>query len=293
MTRSRFAPPRNALVEQGMRRTPPVALSLAAAALLAVAPARAGEHPVLASYTAYFSGFTVMTLDASLGLEAERYRAVAQMRTAGLLALFLRGEQTAAVEGRVDPATSLGLAPERYGLDGRWRDRVRRIAMRWQDGTPEVLALVPANDEERDPVPIDLQRGTVDAMSALVALLQRIARSGRCDGTVAVFDGRRRTDVTAQTEGEEELAPHRWSSYAGRALRCGFEGRQVAGFWREADPVEARRPRGGTAWFARPAPGLPIVPVRIEAETSWGTVYIHLSRIGFGDLPAPTRESRN
>ncbi|MFQ3622249.1 MAG: DUF3108 domain-containing protein [Acetobacteraceae bacterium] len=273
-------------------RFSPIA-AVAAAAFVVIPPTRAAEPPVLATYTAYFSGFTVMTLDASLGLDAERYRAVAQMRTAGLLAVFLRGEQTAVVEGRVGPETALGLAPERYGLDGRWRDRVRRIAMRWQGGTPEVLTLIPANDEERDPVPLELQRGTVDAMSALVGLLHRVARTGRCDGAAAVFDGRRRTDFTARTEGEEELAAHRWGSYAGRALKCGFEGRQVAGFWREADPAQAREPRGGAAWFARPGPGLPMVPVRIEAETNWGTVHVHLTRIGFGDLPAPTRESRN
>lgn len=288
MTRTRLARAKPAGERLRMLR----ALALAALALSPALPAQAGE-PVLASYTVYFSGFRVVELDASLALAADRYRALARLRTAGLLAAFVRGEQVSEVEGKLAPATPLGLAPERYAMEGRWRDRVRRIALRWNGLSPEVVALLPANEEEREPVPPELQRGTVDTMSALVALIARVSASGRCDGAAAVFDGRRRSDFTAATEGEETLAPHRWGLYAGPALKCRFEGRQVAGFWREADPAQAREPRTGAAWLARPGPDLPVIPVRIDAETNWGTIHIHLTKVGRGEVPLPLRESRN
>lgn len=267
---------------------------IAAAALAALAPAaRAAEPPVLAAYTAYFSGFSVATLDAALYFDAERYRLAALMRTAGILAAFVRGEQTAEVEGLVQPASSVGLAPTRYAMEGRWRDRLRRIAMRWPGGQPEVLALIPANTEEREPVPLELQRGTIDTMTALVSLLRRATETGRCEGEAALFDGRRRTDVAARTDGEDTLHPHRWGIFAGRALRCTVEGRQIAGFWSGQNRDEAGTPRSATAWLARPEPGMPLIPVRIEAETGWGPVYIHLTRIGRGELALPTQQSRN
>jgi hypothetical protein len=266
----------------------------ATAALAALAPAaRAAEPPVLASYTAYFSGFSVATLDAALHLDAERYRLAALMRTAGILAAFIRGEQTAEVEGVVRPNSGIGLAPARYAMEGRWRDRLRRIAMRWPGGEPEVLALIPANTEEREPVPAELRHGTIDTLSAIVSLLRRVTETGRCEGEAALFDGRRRTDVTARTDGEDTLREHRWGIFAGPALRCTVEGRQVAGFRSGQSRDEAGTPLSATAWLARPGPGLPLIPVRIEAETGWGPVYVHLTRIGRGELALPTQDSRN
>ncbi|MDW8443190.1 MAG: DUF3108 domain-containing protein [Acetobacteraceae bacterium] len=180
MTRSRLAGASEARDSSWMSPLGP-ALALALLLFGLSAPTRANEA-VFASYTVYFSGFRVVELDASLALAADRYRALARLRTAGLLAAFVRGEQVSEVEGRVTPATALGLSPDRYALEGRWRDRVRRVALRWHGTTPEVLALVPANEEEREPVPPELQRGTVDTMSALVALIARVSASGRCDG---------------------------------------------------------------------------------------------------------------
>lgn len=271
-----------------------LALPLAALPALASAP-RAAYPPVQASYTAYWSGFSIASMDASLELGADAYRVAATMRTTGLLAVFVRGEQITTVEGRIRPAaTPLALEPERFLMEGRWRDSLRRVAMRWSGPNPEVLALLPANQEEREPVPPELQRGTVDTLTALAALIRLAATENRCDGSAQVFDGRRRSDFNAVTERVETLEPHRWSGFSGRALRCRFEGRQVAGFWKQQDREEAARPRGGTAWLASPGPGLPMIPVRIEADSAWGTVYVHMTRAAPGvlDLPAQRTDRR-
>jgi hypothetical protein len=270
---------------------------LAALALpLGLAAAREGVAaqvgPVQASYTAYFSGLSIATLDASLDLGAEAYRVAATMRTTGMLAMIVRGEQVTLVEGRVQPAaTPLALAPARFLTEGTWRSTLRRVAMSWTGGQPEVLSLLPAAQDEREPVPPELQRNTVDTLTALAALVRQAASTGRCDGAAQVFDGRRRSDFTATTEGMETLEAHRWSAFSGPALRCRFEGRQVAGFWKQADREEAAKPRGGLAWFASPAPGLPMIPVRIEADSTWGTVYVHMTRAAPGMLALPAQRS--
>jgi hypothetical protein len=278
-----------------MRTIALAALALPLAALPAAASSpRAAHGPVQASYTAYWSGFSIATMDASLELGAEAYRVAATMRTTGLLAMFVRGEQVTTVEGRVQPAAALALQPQRFLTEGRWRNTLRRVAMSWSGTQPEVLALLPANQDEREPVPPELQRGTVDTLTALAALVRLAANENRCDGAAQVFDGRRRSDFTAVTDGTETLEANRWSGFAGPALRCRFEGRQVAGFWKEQDRAEAAKPRGGTAWLASPGPGLPVIPVRIEADSAWGTVYVHMIRAAPGvlDLPAQRTERR-
>lgn len=276
----------------GMPRSLAALLALPFCLALPAGASAAHPGPVQASYTAYFSGFSIVTLDASIDLGAEAYRVAATMRTTGMLAMIVRGEQVSLVEGRVQPAgTPFALAPSRFLMEGTWRSTLRRVAMSWTGGQPDVLSVVPASQDEREPVPAELQRNTVDTLTALAALVRQAAGTGRCDGAAQVFDGRRRSDFTAATEGIDTLAAHKWGSFSGPALRCRFEGRQVAGFWRQGDRDEAAKPRGGFAWFASPAPGLPMIPVRIEAESSWGTVYVHITRAAPGMLALPARHS--
>ena len=275
-----------------MRTIALAALALPLAAQPAGAAPRPGHGPVQASYAAYWSGLSIATMEASLELGTEVYRVSASMRTAGLLAVFVRGEQVVTVEGRVLPgAAPLALQPQRFLTEGRWRNTLRRVSMVWSGQQPEILALQPANQEEREPVPPELQHGTVDTLTALAALVRLAASENRCDGAARVFDGRRRSDFTAVTEGIETLEANRSGGFAGPALRCRFEGRQIAGFWKEQDRAEAAKPRGGTAWLASPAPGLPVIPVRIEAESAWGTVHVLMTRAALGVVDLPQQQS--
>ena len=133
-------------------------------------------------------------------------------------------------------------------------------------GNPRVVQLAPPVEDDRESVPASLQPGTIDSLSAMAELVASVARTGRCDGAQRTFDGRRLSELSARTVGEESLAPTGRSTFSGRALRCDLEGRQIAGFAKDADPAAAR-PLHGSAWFASLAPGTPAVPVRISFET--------------------------
>jgi hypothetical protein len=74
-----------------------------------------------------------------------------------------------------------------------------------------------------------------------------------------------------------ELEPTGRSSFAGRALRCDFVGRQSAGFMLDEDRERLQQPQMGTAWFAAVAPGGPKIPVRMAFRTRWfgeATMYL-------------------
>ncbi|MBU8538358.1 DUF3108 domain-containing protein [Falsiroseomonas tokyonensis] len=245
-----------------MKISAPAVLSFLGA-LLAVESARA--QPIRAVYDVYAAGMTVLQLEAVFDLSATGYRVETQLRTRGIASTIVPGQQVAQVVG----AWQAGQArPSSYRSHGTWRGRERVVVLAWEAGNPVVQALVPPDEEEREVVPADARRGTIDALSALALLSRTVAGSGGCQGQAPVFDGRRRSDFASQGGALEIIRP--WGeAWHGQALRCSFIGRQVAGFLRDQPRGEAARPQQGTAWMAAPFPGAPPIPVRIEMPSRW------------------------
>jgi len=253
----------------------PIGLALFLPAFAPVAMA----EPVRASYRVTAAGLTVMEVEAVFDLSAPaEYRIETHSRLTGFAATFFSGRQSNAVQG-VWAGDSP--RPVRFVAEGLWRGERQRIVLEYPAGEPVVRDLEPPNEGEREAVPPDLARGTMDSLSALAQLTRTLARTQSCDGAAQVYDGRRRTDISAGTGGWERLPAWR-DAWSGVAMRCTFEGRQLAGFMLDDDrPAESRQPQQGTAWMASIAPGTPPVPVRIDLQSRWfGKVTAYLVQAG-------------
>ncbi len=238
-----------------------------AAALFAAAPAfaqTAQTGTARLSYAAYAGGFEAMDLEAAMALTPQSYRVQVAYHLTGVVGVLMHGEATTTVDGRFQGAAAV---PRTLVSTGRFRGQPRVTEIDWRDGSPTVVQLQPPVEQEREPVPPAAQAHTVDSLSAMALLLHQVAASGRCEGAMTTFDGRRLSSLTARTVGEETLPPTGRSSFQGTALRCDFEGRQLAGFFRDADQAALRQPQYGSAWFARVQPGGLPVPVRITFHT--------------------------
>ncbi len=247
-------------------------LTLAALLLLAARPAAAED--VHLHYTAYAAGLPVLAMEADWNILPTAYKVHLALHTVGTLALAFKGQSDSIAEGVFEAGHP---KPRRYFSYGTLGGMQRVTQIDYPGHEPRVRQMVPPDEDERDPVPETQQAGTVDSLSAMAELVRQVNATGRCDGRISTFDGRRLSELAARTGSVQQLEATSRSSYSGLALRCDFEGRQLGGFIHDEDQTRLREPQHGTAWFAATTPGGEQVPVRIEFRTRWfgtATMYV-------------------
>jgi hypothetical protein len=234
----------------------------------------AASAQVNLAYDTYASGIEVMQMHAHFGLGPRNYRIDLDYHTTGLPGVFYRGHQTNTVRGVWQDEHAKPL--EFFG-DGIWRGRPRRTLIVYDHDLPVIKELRPPQEAEREPVPQELRLHTVDTLSALAQLMHKVERGATCETAVRTYDGRRVLDIVARTAGQERLDRTGRSIFSGPALRCDFEGHQLAGFLLGEDDPKHRMPLYGSAWLAPILPGAPPLPVRIAFQTRWfglATMYL-------------------
>ncbi len=160
--------------------------------------------------------------------------------------------------------------PERYTSVGRLRGEPRQTELDYVgDDDPQIRVLIPATEPKRDPVPPAQQAGTIDTLSAMAMLVHAVNTTGRCDGRVTAFDGRRLIAFSSRTAGTQDLPPTGRSTFAGPTLRCDIVSQQLAGFKHDADYARLQHPQPGNAWFAHLSPDGPLVLVRAVFPTTF------------------------
>jgi hypothetical protein len=201
-----------------------------------------------------------VTLDQTAG----RYVIAGSGRTVVPAGLFVDWQGEATSEGLRD-----GWRVARHESTGRVGDRVRRTTVEWPaaEAPPRFTADPPPDSAEIVPLPEGATLGTVDPYSASLRLLATLERTGRCEGTERVFDGRRRYDVTVAQIAAETLTAEVPGAYAGPALRCRLSQTWIGGHGRDWRPSGA----GRDVWVARLGDGT-WVPVRLDLPTRFGAV---------------------
>jgi hypothetical protein len=260
-------------------------LLLALACCLLVAGgegARAQARSASVSYDVYTGGFQILELDADISLDAGSYDLSARLRTRGLMSTLFPWEQANRVAGTT---TAPFPAPLRFEQRGVFRGKERSVEIAYRDGRIAGLAVAPvgADDNDREPVPIDDVAGALDPLTGIVALLLRLEAGGSCDGRYDGFDGRRRFTMELVDRGSEAIEVPGARGGPGTTRVCDFVYRQTAGYARRVTwgPDRQREPREGRVWIGDPrqvAPGVALtrLPLRMEVENSYGRMLAHL-----------------
>lgn len=245
-------------------------------------PIAANDDDVHAEFATYAAGLHIADVEAGFGFGPWSYQMQLAFHTTGLVGFFLRGHQWTTVTGSWDDTQP---APHEFLGDGEWRGQRRITLIDYEQGVPEIRTLVPPDEAERQKVPPALQVKTVDTLSAVAQLMRNVGASGRCEGTVRTYDGRRVMEIAAHTVGSEILAPTERSMFSGTTLRCDFEGHMLAGFLIGDTDEADRRPLHGSVWLAQVVPGAPPMPVRMTFQTRWfGDATMYLTKAAPGKL---------
>ena len=259
-------------------------IGVAAAALLALVSGQAmaadaiGQRVTL-GYELYAASLPAASLDIVLERTGSSYRIDGDLRTVGLAELRVgwRARQVSTgrlVDGEVEPA--------HYSNHGEWRDHPRIAILKYGSVTGLDVELTPtAAAEQRPAVETGMRHGTVDFMSAMVEMAFAPSPEAACSGTVEIFDGRRRYDMTLIAGRLENLPAKPVSMYAGEALRCAVTVRRIAGFPAGGDGFDI--PEKAYLWLAREARSGLVLPVRIQAPTEYGMADIYLARLAVND----------
>ena len=215
------------------------------------------------------------TLDVDLAPSA--YRLTLRFHTTGLVEMVAGDRVDEHTNGKFENGRP---APLEYGSNGHLHGQDRVVDLTWRDGTPIVTAIAPPNETEREDVPGVLLARTVNPLDAIVLLLHQAAATGRCEGSVRAYDGRRLQLLEARTAGEDDIPRSSRSSFFGRGLRCDFSDQTLAGYRLGSGRDDDFRVHRGTIWLAQVLPGMPRLPVRASVETRFlGEAMIYLTAV--------------
>jgi len=249
---------------------------LSGVATLIASQAGAAE-PVRLGYTIYAGGFHVLDASIVLDLGRDGYTVEVNAQTQGILGTLFPWRTLARSDGKLNAGEA---QPRIHRQTGTWRGQDRAVSL-YYDGSGSVLAEVrpPDDPAEREPVPPELVPGTTDPLSAVLSVASAVAVGRGCSETVPVFDGRRRYDLTFQAMGSRNLPPSRYSVFSGPAVQCQVTSKVLAGNWRKDGGLTSddEKKTPFSLMLAPVVEGMPPIPVRLEGQSRFGEVIMHLT----------------
>jgi hypothetical protein len=247
---------------------------------LAVAPGRFDNAPAKLAYQVYFGGLKALALDVEIDLSSALYRVRLSAHTEGLIDWVVDWTAQSTSEGSIAGGA---LRPARHSTESVLRGSRREVRLTYhQDGSIDAAVEPPVETDEREPVTAEQARGAFDPVSAVLIAAREVAVQGSCDQRVKVFDGRRRYDLAFSDGGRQDLKPTEYGSFSGPATLCLFRYIRIAGFQKPGGRWSNPRDedRIYRVWLAPIVAGLPPLPVRIEAEGTFGDLIVHLVEAG-------------
>ena len=228
-----------------------------------------------AQYSSRVLIFPVGDITFEARLEADGYHARSRIEAAGLAALFTDFDITAEVEGDLVDG---GASPTRYAHVERTGRKVRAVEVTFDNGLARSVADPPFGSWGVPPASEVDRMGTLDPMTAFVALSERLTQpdGGGCNGELPVFDGKARYNLRLETVGERPLRTRGWR---GDALLCNAWYVPIAGYDPEDYPSESELSHPLRIWLAPLEDGRYYLPVRLYTRAGLGGVSIELTNL--------------
>ena len=246
-------------------------------------PPQPSYRTLALTYEVYAGGLHIFSFDVNLSLQPQGYRIVAAGSTRGITGFLYKWDVKLAAEGAQ-------FQPMRYVTVNTGRQPTKVMQLDFNKGGSFTVTRNPpepveeSESPEENELPSSLPVNVSDPLSAGLLATQVLARTGSCEQTIPVFDGKRRYNLLLHDAGTGEVPKGRTSVYHGPAVLCGFTMERISGFKtrRYAAQWDEDKDEPPTLWVAKVREDMPPVPVRYTGAVSLGAIVVHLTKIELG-----------
>lgn len=238
-------------------------------------------------YDVYAGGFKALNANLELDLTQQAYDIGLNAETDGFIGSIFPWKGSYATSGHSDEGV---LIPTVSTARSSWRSEVKMTELNY-DPKGNLLkttvqqgerTVVKRNDDESGQT---MAKDAVDMLTGALLMMQNAKNTEKCEGTFPVFDGKRRYNITLKDDGKETIQKSKYSRFTGEALRCTLKVEPVAGFkekdkkrgWMAVQSHTEELKKPPTIWFAHLEEKGPVVPVRMEINSTYGAVVAHLA----------------
>lgn len=257
----------------------------------AVAEERPSYHYQEMHYDVYAGGINVVNAGMKLDFRKKgEYSMVFDAETRGFLGSLV--PWSGSFESRGWAFRDGRRVPDVHESIAMWRDEKEVKTYNYgKDGSFKDLTTTYVGKKPKKEIPDDeLTKGTTDALTATILVMEHVSDGGDCDGTSEVYDGKRRYKLIFRHEGFVTMEKTRYNAYAGTAIQCTVEVEPIAGAWHKKPRgwlsiQEQGRDRGmmPTVWMAQVVENAVVVPVRVRVKTAYGTLFMHMTKYKSGE----------
>lgn len=255
---------------------------------LAATPAHAqGAGHYAFRYDVYAGGVQAVAAQMDLAMADDAYKIDFTAQTRGFVGTVFPWQSHYSSEGLIGAA---GLVPKANRVAKTERGTTKTLEMDFDADGQLVGRRETENQQDKILAPLEpgLADGAADLLTATLSVLRQAALAGGCGQQATVFDGSRRFALSTRAAGEVDLPSSDYSAYAGPALKCVLDIEPKGGHWRDRQLQWFDRAHGAArdpviVWLARPVADGPLVPVRLQLKSPYGTALVHLAGSDLSD----------
>ena len=277
--------PRPAAGVPGRRRGAAGLCLLVAVATAATAPSAAGaagkaalsDRTIAVRWTVTWGGLPIYKVRFQTEIENGRYTAEFEARSHGVIEAVAKNRTYWQSAGRVADAAA---APER--MHQRYlmrRGGYRTVSMAWAPSGAVATHIDPPEPKnKRKKVPEEMQRGTIDPLTAILNGLIAPRGGPPCKYEANLFEGRRRIDIRLSFHRHGKALRLKGHKLPRKATVCLLHAKRVAGF-RTRHFKEVPKLYPLKLWVVRlEKPGI-WLPVEMALKTRYGIARARLSEL--------------
>jgi len=259
--------------------------------IFACSASSAAAEEVKLQHAVYLGGIFLGGVETNLVQQADKYYSSSKATSNGAINWLFTWKAAGVSSGILDKGA---FVPREYSYQSAWNKKNKGGVIKYQpDGsvTSELFGKKNTNTKKYTPIdPKDL-KDSMDPISMAFNAAMKLAKGEGCKGQYPVYDGRRRFDVTLADEGQKKFKPSRYSVHTGLSTGCSIKITKLGGFRRNPsyDPVEQEKL---VIWNAAPRDGGLVVPVRMQVNTDYGLMELHLEKYTDSQVKLASKEAQ-